>query len=217
MSKVKNQYPTNVNRNQYLGKRKGSTIMTPDHVAQRIFDIVNPVYRPSGVLDVGCATGQLSLPWLRSNLHCVGFDKVSLGWASWPIPGSFIKGDFLKRTDWGAGWTVWNTRPLVVCNPPFNDEKGAYGRKLLPELFLRKIFELGGATIPTVLIAPMGFLKNQRYDSKRWKWVRDCGATITGELELPIDTFCTPAREVLVHASVLFFNIPGVPAKSFLH
>lgn len=98
---------------------------------------------------------------------------------------------------------------LVICNPPFN---GHSGKKLYPEIFLEHIFKLFGPKIPVVLFAPMGLRLNQRQKSKRWHWLRDCGAEITSIISLPLDVF----EGVEFHNEILIFNIKGLKPHYFL-
>jgi len=202
-------YPISVKKNNYFEKRKNSTVLTPKLLADNIFDIVqssnwyeseNPV-----VYDIGCNSGELSLPFKDTAISCVGIDIADVKYHS-----TFIKCDFLTINK--NNFPENNLSRLFLCNPPFNWECQGHGRKLLPELFLRKIFELFGTKVPVVLISPMGMMLNQRLKSKRWPWLRDCGCEITSRLVIPIDIF----PEVAFHAEVLFFNIHGIKATYFL-
>lgn len=277
MKRVKNKYPTNVKRNNYIAKPKENVVLTPCPVANRIFEIVDPVMcaeQRNVVIDVGCNTGNLSLPFKQAKYHCVGYDRKKVKYHSKFTKLDFLKSDpkklfkdthkevykICKKTNKAGGM-------FIICNPPFNDPQREYGRQLLPELFLRRIFDNWGVKFPVIFFSPMGLLKNQRKNSDRWKWIRDCGAEITSELELPIDAYIPEGNEekynvarkkmladfkerektlkkfadtkkktgmldrekmfeedrlkkkykiILVHSSVLFFNIPGLKAKYFL-
>lgn len=221
MAKVKNRYPTNNVRNTYSKKRKKSTIETPLYLADYIFKLVLGhigTFQTKYCIDVGCHHGNLSLPFKKAGMNCLGYDNKTVKYHS-----TFCRKDFLQIKSLPAKLQ----HGIVVCNPPFNISKSPVPESikkcakhfkiktspLLPELFLRKIFEKFGVSMPVVFIAPMGLIKNQRMKSSRWKWLRDCGAEISGELELPIDAF---GQGILVHSSVLFFNIYDVPAKTFL-
>lgn len=207
------QYPTNRTRNNYSENKKESTIETPKFVAEKIHSIVKDSFSDLNVAriyDIGCFKGNLSQPFTSDGYVCVGIDKQHADYAF----GDFKIFDFLSSDFIPEQYPrVSNEKNAVVCNPPFNDKFGEYGRKLLPELFLRKIFSVFGISTPLVFFSPMGILKNQKLSSPRWKWIRDCGAEISSELELPIDAY---GQNVLVHSSVLFFNIPGLKPRYFL-
>ena len=204
MMKVKNRYPTNTARNDYFRNRKQSTIETPLWLAHYIKDILDEAGVDfKYVIDVGCHKGNLSYPYRKSK-RCIGFDNKIVRYHS-----KFRREDFLE---YGFDF-VYDETCLVVCNPPFNDKDGDYGRALLPELFLKKIFETFTPNIKLILFAPMGLLKNQRLISKRYHWIRDCGAQITSELELPIDIY---GQGIQVHSSVLFFNMFELKPRYFI-
>jgi len=58
----------------------------------------------------------------------------------------------------------------------------------------------------------MGFLLNQRRKSKRWRWLRDCGAEITSIVSLPLDIF----PDVEFHNEILIYNVSGINPHYFL-
>ncbi len=206
-------YPVSVSKNNYFQNRKKSTVETPIGIAKCISNIIlsNNV-KVSQVWDIGCYRGNLSLPW--SNIvECVGVDVEDFGYH-----GKMNVGDFLsiKVEEFHDASAHYAFKPdcLFLCNPPFNYEYkgGKIGRKFLPELFLKQIFDLAGYDRQVVLITPMGGILNQRKKSTRWRWLRDCGAQITSRLALPIDAF----PNVQFHAEVLFFNIAGIKPHYFL-
>jgi len=253
MKRIKNRYPTNIVRNPYDENPKRSTIVTPLWLCEYIFKIVHPILKKNlikEIIDIGCHKGNLSLPFKNNNYRCIGVDNHKVNYHS-----KFIKLNFLEAEDYGISKHI---KKIIICNPPFNDEKREYGKQLIPELFLRNILRMFGNKIPLIFFSPMGLLKNQSLSSNRWKWIRDCGAKITSELELPIDTYIPLGNRekyerdlkfirndfklgkknglkkwkaelyevdqmlkrkykiILVHSSVLFFNIKGLPAKIFL-
>ena len=215
MVKKKKNNATSVVRNNYQENRKPSTVQTPVKVAEFIADRVKENVWPAQVLDIGCHEGRLSDPYRceeDGESLVTGIDLEP----SKKSYGEFIIKDFLCSTmlDFRTflGGDLRDTDRLIVCNPPFNDETGAYGRKLLPELFLRHIIKLFGPNVPTVFFTPMGLLKNQRVKSDRWRWLRD-NVNITGSLQLPINIWETGQ---LVHSEVLFINIPVKKPIMFL-
>ncbi|MVC39989.1 hypothetical protein D6V26_20580 [Vibrio cholerae] len=97
---------------------------------------------------------------------------------------------------------------LVVMNPPFN---GHESKKLYPEIFIDKVFEICGSKTPLVAIIPCGWRINQRMNSKRWKKVRDT-QKISSIITLPLDIF----EGVQFHTEILIFNVDGLDAHMFL-
>jgi hypothetical protein len=77
---------------------------------------------------------------------------------------------------------------------------------------LEHIFKLFGVEVPVVMFVPMGFRLNQRRKSKRWRWLRDCGAKITSIVSLPLDVF----ESVEFHAEILIFNVAELKPHYFL-
>jgi hypothetical protein len=149
------------------------------------------------VFDPAIGSGRLTEPWsLRCPIY--GCDTVNAG----ANCRNFTQCRFEDYEP--------NFQPdIVLCNSPFN---GAEGRHLYPEVFLRRIFELFGPTIPTVLVCPMGMRLNQKKSSGRWKWLRDCGAKITSIVSLPTNAF----PGVDFHVEILIFNISGLQSHYFL-
>jgi type I restriction enzyme M protein len=79
-------------------------------------------------------------------------------------------------------------------------------------VFLEHIIELFGKDIPVALFVPMGFRLNQRRKSKRWRWLRDCGAKITSIMSLPLDIF----EGVEFHNEIIIYNVAGLEPHYFL-
>jgi type I restriction enzyme M protein len=191
--------PLTVTRNDYHKNRKSSTIYTPVGVAEFLYQLLR---RPSvkRVLDPAIGTGRLTDPWLRGPFQreIIGVDVTTRKARC----QQYFRGRFEEMS--------WLPTPdLVLCNPPFN---GAPSKQLYPEVFLKHIFGLFGPKMPTVMFAPMGFLKNQRKRSVRWRWLRDCGAQITSILSLPLDIF----PRVEFHNEIVMFNVTGVQPHFFL-
>jgi hypothetical protein len=189
--------PLSVKKNAYTDNRKDSCIYTPVRMAQQLFEIVYPALMPTQVLDCGCGEWALSQPYIDAGANVTGIDITPCS-----STATFILGDVLS--------TILPQTDLVVCNPPFNTQKGM--RKLIPELWARHVFESLGYDQPLLLVTPMGLRLNQRKASKRYTWLRDCGAEITSIISLPIDAF--PA--VLFHAEVVLFNIYQTKPHYFL-
>ncbi|MCG6268589.1 hypothetical protein [Vibrio furnissii] len=97
---------------------------------------------------------------------------------------------------------------LVVMNPPFN---GHESKKLYPEIFVDKVFEICGSETPLVAILPTGWRINQKMNSKRWKKVRDT-QKISSIITLPLDIF----EGVQFHTEIVIFNVDGLDAHMFL-
>jgi predicted RNA methylase len=187
--KVKNNYPTNINRNNYVVNRKKSTIETPSWLSDYIFNIVDKKLKVKKICDVGCYNGNLSAPFHAAGYECTGYDTQN---KNKKYPGIFHKLDFLN-TEFNL--LNFQKDTAVIMNPPFNDEEGIYGRKLAPELFIKKVFEVFGEKVPFITFVPMGLLANQRISSDRWKFLRDSKAEITSRLVLPIDCFIKNGNE----------------------
>jgi len=199
-------YPISVKKNNYFENRKNSTVETPRGVSEFIYGLIHNNTNIETVIDVCCGRGALSKPFYKNNYLVYGIDiedpKIDNTYFI------FSGGDFLYDE---IKWFVQGGK-LILCNPPFNDRLGKYKKKLLPELFLNRIFETFGYTTPVVLFVPMGFRLNQRKKSKRWKKLRDSGAEITTIITLPIDIF----KDVLFHSEILIFNIQGLKPHYFL-
>lgn len=192
--------PLNVNRNNYHKNKKNSTILTPVGVSEFLFKILD---RPEFhyIFDPCIGTGRLTAPWHASRHYVFGCDiKPNTQYADKLVKSSF------EDLEWPDEWPE---PQLVLCNPPFN---GSQGRKLYPEVFLRRIFDLFGPKVPVVLFAPMGFRLNQRKKSKRWKWLREEAGSITSIISLPLDIF----PDVEFHNEILIFNVPRLKAHYFL-
>jgi type I restriction enzyme M protein len=218
----KKTHPTSVKTNDYEKKRKKSTIETPLPLAQYIYETVWRQLKKKKIkliVDIGCYKGNLSKPF-KKKFKCFGIDKQRMK----KYHSEFAKCDFLK-----AGFYISEKPFAVVMNPPFNIEKKSEIEKykpvakeldvkvgksfLYPEVFIRKVFQQYGPKTPVVMFAPMGFILNQRLDSKRWKYLRDCGAQITSRFILPIDVY---GKGVLTHSEVVVFNVKGLKPVYFL-
>lgn len=190
--------PLNVKRNNYLKNPKSSNIKTPLGLCKFLYLLVHKKISSGWILDPCCGDGRLLYYFSeRDNRATAGFDvrcKIKKKGV-----GMFFADDFLKIYD-KFSYEV----ALVICNPPFNQ---GVGKKLMPDVFLRKIFELYGSDIPVILFSPMGFLLNQRKRSERWHFYRDeCDGKITSIISLPLDIF----EDVQFHSQILIWNIPDL-------
>ena len=193
--------PLTVTRNDYHTNPKASTVHTPIGVAQFLFDILHRDEYVN-IFDPAIGKGRLTDPWAKGGCKVFGSEiNGSLKPAHFDC---YWKGRFEDVTG-----EMFPTPDLVLCNPPFN---GAPGKQLYPEVFLKHIFDLWGQKTPTVMFAPMGLLKNQRKQSTRWRWLRDCGADITSIVSLPLDIF----NSVEFHSEIVMFNVSGVKPHYFL-
>jgi len=177
---------------------KESTILTNPRLCEYIYSLVKD-QQFGAVWDLGCNSGNLSIPF--EGHKRIGVDRMACDY-----PYEFLHGDVLTLQ------LPIQPTDLVICNPPFNDTHKEFKRKLLPELFLRRIFGLGTPKVKTIIFVPMGFRLNQRLRSHRWRWLRDCGAKLSSILALPIDIF----PNVAFHMEVLFFNFEGMEPHYFL-
>ena len=188
--------PLTVKRNDYHRNPKASDIYTPVGVARFLFDVLErPQYQH--IFDPAIGSGRLTDPWHESGRTICGCDihpRLSQSQYSVCFIGPFEEVD---------NPALFPEPDLVLNNPPFN---GAPGKQLYPEVFLHHIFDLWGPKTPTVMFTPMGFRLNQRRKSKRWRWLRDCGAEITSIVSLPLDVF----TGVEFHAEILMFNVSGI-------
>jgi type I restriction enzyme M protein len=202
--------PLNVKRNNYHKNTKNSTVKTPLKLASQLFDIIHRQCLKSccdHVIFDPCVGDGAMIEYFKriEGYFILGVDRVDWGGCDAFYKGNFLemeKGDFEYKPDY------------VLMNPPFNrDEKNKewlkrnkLGNALIPELFLDHVFKLWGPRTKVVMIAPMGFLFNQREGSKRWQKYRDSKAQITSFMPLPLDVF----EGVEFHSGVLFWNISGL-------
>ena len=199
--------PLTTARNKYFRNRKFNDIKTPLFICDFLYELLKPVLGKGFIVDIGCGDGRLSSRFL---------DKVKLGIDIKKNRRlnlkNFFKADFFKLNVRSFSMIKnFNDIALVIFNPPFNN-KGT-GRKLLPELWLRKVFEIWGDKIPVCMFVPMGFRLNQRIYSKRWRYFRDdCKAEITSIISLPLNVF----ENVEFHAEVLIWNLPKLKAHYWL-
>jgi hypothetical protein len=204
--KGKNMYPISVKKNNYIKNKKNSMVLTPLWLSKFIYNLISKnIFNL--ILDIGCNNGSLSYFFRKKHTVC-GIDIFDEYNLSKLFGFYYFKKDFLNLKK-----EKWNIKPdLILCNPPFNDSTGKYKKKLLPELFFKKIIEIFGYKIPFVLFVPMGFRLNQKKSSTRYKYIRDCGAELTSIISLPIDTY----DNVLFHSEILIFNIFNLKSHYFI-
>jgi hypothetical protein len=193
--------PLSVNKNNYFDKPKPSDIYTPEWLSKWLYELVSQSgMKKEVVLDPAIGQGSLTKWFKRSGSHIIGCDVDD---NSAFFTDKFIHGKFEDIKVWGD-----KIPDFIIVNPPFNS---ASGRKLYPEVFLRKIDELFGHEIPVIMIVPMGLRLNQRLKSSRWRYIRN-NWKINTIISLPIDAF----DGVLFHAEILGFNVTGMNPSYFL-
>lgn len=199
--------PLSTAKNPYYDNRKDATVFTPHRVAEFLFYIIYEEYANpmdiSTVVDPCVGKGSLLKPWAPF-FKTIGYDVEDFGV---PFIDRFERGDFFEATP-------DHPADLVVCNPPFNKDlkNTSAGNRLIPEMFLDRIFEVWGEATKAVLFAPMGMRLNQRIRSKRWRAMRDRLARITSIVSMPLDIF--PGVEF--HNEILLFNMPELEPHYFL-
>jgi len=191
--------PLSVRKNNYIDNPKRSDIYTPEWLSEWLYKIViDSGMKIDVILDPAIGGGSLT-KWFTNSL-IIGID-INLNASCYA--DKFMHGKFEEIEKWAH-----EIPDLIIVNPPFN---GASGKKLYPEVFLRKIQELFGNKIPVIMITPMGFLLNQKLKSVRWKYLRD-NWEITSIISLPIDTF----ENVLFHVEIVCFNTDGMKPHYFM-
>jgi hypothetical protein len=202
-----------VNKNNYFDNPKHNDIRTPKWLGDWLY---KDIIRTAGlnmdyILDPAIGEGALTNPFkchpglCGHNSYIIGIDIDEIGQHHCD---EFVHGKFEDIEKWDG-----YTPDIIVVNPPFNS---ASGRKLYPEVFLKKIGKLFGVKIPVMMIVPMGFLLNQRIKSSRYRYLRD-NWEISSIVALPIDTFLKEdGSPVLFHSEIIFFNFPNLKPYYFL-
>jgi predicted RNA methylase len=177
---------------------KNSTVYTPKEITNFLTKEVYSKMNISKVFDPAIGTGNLVNDLKNNGAYVVGNDiEVASNCAD-----EFYNEDFEHFT------TKIEGVDLVVMNPPFN---GHPKRKLYPEVFIDKVFELFGSSIPLVAIVPSGWRINQSINSKRWRKVRD-QQKISSIITLPLDVF----ESVKFCTEIVIFNVDGLEPHYFL-
>jgi len=215
--------PLSTSRNKYHENKKNNIIYTPKNICNFLFNTLSEHIKTNInngkriIIDPAVGSANLLANFkesFESKILTIGYDIHDDPNRQWT--DIFHKIDFLTLTPEHIKLTYnINEISLVLCNPPFNfnSESKKYRKKLYPELFIKKIFELYGEDTPVVLFSPMGFRLNQRVISKRWKYFRDnCSAEITSIVSLPLDVF----PNVEFHNEILLWNIPNLKAHYWL-
>jgi len=182
-------------------KIKKSTVLTPDFVAKNIYDNVKR-YPFKNILDIGCFDGSLSKYFTKKhNSKIIGLDIDEEFKENFDL---FIHKDFLKCTKKDFEHIKID---LILTNPPFGRNK-EYG-DLYPNLFIKKIFEIFGKTMPVIMISGHWFLSNS---NNRMSFLN--GANITKITTLHKNTFVN--CEVSVESDIIYFNIKQKINNDFL-
>jgi hypothetical protein len=173
--------PLSVTKNNYIANPKRSDVPTPMWLCDFIADLYPDV---KSVLDPCYGDTRMLFWFIDRGCKCHGCEiKHNSDFLG--LPPNYFKGKI----------------DLVVCNPPFNL---GVGRKLGAEVFLEQIVKTCGKT-QIALCVPMGFRLNQRWTSKRWKWLANHpDLEISSILSLPLDCY----DGVQFHSEVIFFNSP---------
>lgn len=177
---------------------KNSTVYTSNEIINFLHSEILPHIKKDRVFDPSVGGGALVNKLKKQGSYIIANDLDDKN----VDVDEFFKEDFeffnhnLKDID------------LIIMNPPFN---GHPKRKLYPEIFIDKAFEVCGKDTPMIAIIPTGYRMNQRVKSKRWRKVRD-NYNITSIVALPLDIF----ENVLFHTEIVIFNIEGLKPHYFL-
>ncbi|WP_119565114.1 SAM-dependent methyltransferase [Vibrio cholerae] len=177
---------------------KNSTVYTPKVITDFLMKEVYSKLNIKKVFDPAIGSGNLVRDLKEQGVYVIGNDIEDVC----DCADEFYQSDFeqfdkkLKDVD------------LVVMNPPFN---GHPNRKLFPEIFIDKVFEMFESKVPVVAIVPTGWRINQRVKSKRWRKIRD-NQKISSLITLPLDVF----EGVQFHTEIVIFNIDGLEPHYFL-
>ena len=198
-----------INRNNYRKNQKNSTVYTPPKVSSFLFKLLHhKIDENKIILDPCVGAGSLLKPFDEAGYKTLGIDIKYQGYKNTQVR------DFISMGSGDFGDTPIG---LVIVNPPFNVNKPIFykdygSRPLLPEVFLAKIIELWGNTIPIVLFTPYGLRLNQIVKSRRWKlFVEGYYPPISSIISLPKNVF----DNVLFHSEVLIFNVKRLAPHYF--
>ena len=192
----------NITINNYLStETKKSTVHTPAYVSMAVYENLKR-YPFKRVLDLGCASGQLSQPFKRKrNTKIYGLDITDEHAHKFD---AFLHKDFLECT--AADFKHLDKIDLILTNPPFG--KSPQHNMLYPDLFLKKIIEIWG-NIPTVVICGHWFLSNS---SERINFLNSLNITRNTTLHKRTFENCG----VSVESNILYFNVKQKTANDFL-
>lgn len=167
-------------------------IATPPAIARVIHRLVKHI-KPKRILDPSCGIGNLLEPWLDIAL-CTGVETNYNH-----VLFAESKGIIVQHEDFES-YSNTAVPDLILMNPPWSahPSRGNY-----TEIFLKQITELYGSKIPLVLLCPMGLRLNQRWISKRWRWIAE-NWEISSIMACPSNLYPT----VDFHNEILFFNLP---------
>lgn len=186
--------------------KKNSTVYTPECITEFLHRMIIPHIQKSGdslkVFDPAIGKGALTKQLKSNGAYVIGNDIED-------VSKYGVQADDLYQGDFEKFDKSLGDIDLVIVNPPFN---GHPSKKLYPEVFLDKIFELCGYDIPTIIITPSALRNNQDIKSKRFRKMRDIYGQITSTITLPLNIF----DEVAIPTEILIFNIEGLQPHYFL-
>lgn len=181
-------------------KTKANDVRTPDGLCQFLHDLISPHYPAKVILDPCAGDGALTRPWKKAKVRWFEIKRGR---------------DFFRRRK------PFPDIQLVLANVPFSGNPDS--KELFCSKFLHHIFEIVPATTPVAIFVPFHFLLNSRVKSNtyagrenRYAWLRDTCPPITGIVPLPQDVYSVDGKGPLVHSQVLFFNMPRLPACTFV-
>ena len=165
--------PLTTRRNKYSDNPKKNDIKTPYSLCRFLYELLSPVVsrKKKIIIDVGCGDGRLSEMFMK-HWTVLGIEERK---TKCRLRNVWSRCDFLAIKDFEESHAEnlkKDSVALVISNPPFNNNNT--GRKLIPEVFTRKTFELLGDDVPLCMFVPMGFRLNQRLRSSRWKYFLCC-------------------------------------------
>ncbi|WP_075498450.1 class I SAM-dependent methyltransferase [Moritella viscosa] len=186
--------------------KKESTIYTPkvilDFLHKEIIPFISSGDKNIKVFDPAIGKGALTNRLKSEGAYVIGNDIDD-------VSRFGVEADELYVGDFEVFDKKIEDVDLIIVNPPFN---GHHSRKLYPEVFSDKAFEVCGFDTPMIAIMPIGWRTNNRIESKRWRKVRDTYNQISSIVSLPLNIF----EGVLVHTEIIIFNVDGIKPHYFL-
>jgi hypothetical protein len=190
--------------NDYHNNKKSSTVQTPLFLSDHLFYKLPERLQKGKCLDIGCNKGNLS----RLYHEKIGVDPMD--WSN-EFTGEFIHKSFMETTKLDYSFIP----DIGVSNSPFNTEGnkkysvlidtklGKYRCRMISMHFAIHFFELFGYDKPLMLFASVGFCNNQKLHNKgahgwkRYTFLKECGAKITGKVSLPLDVWNTKEEHII--------------------
>ena len=193
-----------INKNH--ANKKNSTVYTPSCITEFLHRMIIPHIQKSGdslkIFDPAIGKGALTKQLKSDGAYIVGNDIED-------VSKYGVEADELYQGDFKGFDKPLNEIDLVIFNPPFN---GHPSKKLYPEVFLDKVFELCGYGVQTIIITPSALRNNQDIKSKRFRKMRDIYSQITSTITLPLNIF----DGVALPTEILIFNVGGLKPHYFL-